>query len=78
MRRQALGLGQTQGSRRDGGKTLRADPLDAHPLQEIVETEPRRKARGAAGRQDVVRPGDIIAERFRRIVAEEDRAEAAS
>ena len=33
----------------------------------------RREARRARRRQDVVRPADIIADRFRRVTAEEDR-----
>ena len=43
-------------------------------LHEIEHAEARREARRARGRQHVVGAGDVIADRFRRVRAEEDRA----
>ncbi len=43
-------------------------------LQEIEDAEAGGKARAARGRQHMVGPGDIVADRFGRIAAEKDRA----
>ena len=43
-------------------------------LEEVVDGEPGGEAGGAAGRQDVVRPADIVADHLGRVGPEEDRA----
>src|SRR5205814_4088092 len=45
----------------------------AGALLEVVDAERRREARGSRGRQDVVRPGAVVAQAFARERAEEDR-----
>ena len=42
---------------------------DARALDEIVDAERRGEARRAAGRQHVIRPGEIVAERLGRVLA---------
>ena len=54
MGRQALGLGQAQGSGRQCSEALRTGALDAHPLYKVIQSEAGGKARGAAGWQDMV------------------------
>ena len=46
----------------------------ARALHEVVDAERRREARRAAGRQHVVRAGEVVAEGLRRVRPEEDRA----
>src|SRR5207247_8857474 len=45
---------------------------DARPLDEVVDPERRGEARRPARRQDVVRPGQVVAERLGRVLPEED------
>ena len=64
---------------RDGGGAERAQLLrpafeQRGALHEIEHAEARRKARRARGRQHVVGAGDVIADGFRRMRADEDRA----
>ena len=64
---------------RDRGRAERAQLLgpafeDRGALHEIEHAEPGREARRARGRQHVVRAADIVADRLRRMRAEEDRA----
>ena len=47
---------------------------DRGALHEVEHAEARREARRARGRQHVVGAGDIVADRLRRVRAEEDRA----
>ncbi len=70
---QAFRLGQFQRSRRERIEAIHAGTLDAHPLHEILKAEARAEARRPACRQNMVGAGHIIAQRFRRMVAKEDR-----
>ena len=72
--RQTLRLGE-----RDDGLGVGCQPGsrvtdDAGSLHEVVYPERRRVPRGAAGREDVARSGDVVAHRLRGVVTEEDRA----
>ena len=72
MRRQAFGFCKPQGSRRQHSQPVRAGALNAHALQEVIQSESGRKPRCAAGGQHVVRAGHIVTQRFRRVVAKEN------
>ena len=47
---------------------------EAGPLDEVVHPERRGEARRAAGREHVVGPGEVVAERLRRVRPDEDGA----
>src|SRR5215475_11551773 len=47
---------------------------NARAFQKVIYAERRRETRRSSRRQNVVSPGEIIAYRFRRIRADEDRA----
>ncbi len=64
----ATAAGPTRAERRRVG----GDPGGA--LEEIEHRQPGGEARGAAGRQHVVRAGDVVAHRLRAEAAEEHRA----
>ena len=46
---------------------------DARLLDEVIDTQGRGEPGGSGGREDVVRPGEVVAYRLRRVVAEEHR-----
>ena len=68
---QTLGLGQRNGRARQLFKGASVTADQGGPLQEIIDGQARAKARGPAGGQDMVGPGHIIANRFRRMAAKE-------
>ena len=58
---------------RAGASVARPGLDHAGALDEVVDAERRREARRAAGRQHVVRSGQVVAERLGRVGADEDR-----
>ena len=72
MRRQALGLGQRDHARPQGAQRARRAAHDVDVLAEVVGPQRRGEARRAIGGQDVVGPGDVVAQAGRRPVADED------
>src|SRR5512136_1731410 len=44
---------------------------DTRLLDEVVDAQGRGEPGGSGGREDVVRPGEIVSNRLRRVVAEE-------
>ena len=71
MRRQALCLCKAQGSRGQRGEAFGARALHAHAFQEVIKAKAGGEPRRPAGWQNVVRAGDIVAKRFRRVVPQE-------
>ena len=71
---QALDRGEPHHVEPELAQLRRLEADHARALEEVVHAERREEARGAAGRQHVVRAGEIVADRHRRVVAEEDRA----
>jgi hypothetical protein len=71
----ALGEGCRDAAERRGAGARHAD--HARALLEVVDAERRGKARRARGRQDVIRPGAVIADRLGAPTSEEDGARVA-
>ena len=65
--------GQGHGGVGQGGEGGGVAADDRGALDEVVDRQARREPRGAAGGQDVVRAGHIVADRLWRVAAEEDR-----
>src|SRR6266566_3312613 len=64
------------GDRRAGAREtaqVAAQRHAARPAHEVLDTKGRCPACGAAGRQGVIRPRDVVPERDRRAHADEDR-----
>src|ERR1700730_2203989 len=72
--RQSLQVGERDARLPEQLEVTPVEAGDARPLQEVVHAEGRAEARGAGGRQGVVRTGDVVAERDRSVGADEDRA----
>src|SRR3546814_14562523 len=68
-----LGRRERDRGRTDGRQSVRVKREEAGALHEVGDRQPARKARAAAGGQDMVGPGDIIADRLGRLATEEDR-----
>src|SRR5207248_1613864 len=73
MRLHALEARDARSERREVAVRLARHALPGEHLEELVHREPARVARRALGRQDVVRPGRLVAERDRGLLAEEER-----
>src|SRR5262245_61953173 len=71
---QPLAVGQRGGDAAELDRRLLRHGDDAGALLEVVYAKRRREARGARGRQHVVRAGAVITQRLRAPVAEEDGA----
>src|SRR4051812_2342294 len=56
------------------GRALPRNADEARALLEIVDAERRRESRAARGREHVVGTCAVIADRLRRVAADEDRA----
>ena len=74
MAGQVLGLGQGDDVVGDLGQRLAGVVDDVHRLGERPHRQPRGVAGAAAGGQHVVGAGAVVAERDRRVRADEDRA----
>ena len=74
MRVEPFGLGQRDRRRREAPQLLGAELEDRGALHEVEHRQAGREARRARGRQHVVGAADIVADRLRRVAAEEDRA----
>ena len=74
MRGESLATRELRRDRAEPLSALARDPDDARALLKIVDAERRREARRARGRQHVVGPRAIIAERLAAVAAEENRA----
>ena len=74
MRVEPFGLGQSHGSRRELPQLLGAELEERRAFHEVEHGEAGRKPRRACGRQHVVGAADIVADRFRRVASDEDRA----
>src|SRR3546814_15953682 len=70
-----LGRRERDRGRTDGRQSVRVKREEAGALHEVGDRQPARKARAAAGGQDMVGPGDITADRLGRLATEEDRSE---
>ena len=62
-----FGMGERDRRRPDRGDRRGIERDEAGPLHEIEHRQARREARPAAGRQDMVRARDIVADRFGRV-----------
>ena len=71
---QPFGLGQGGDGVADAGQALARDPLDLGEPAERLDRQAARTPRQAAGRQDVVGAGRVVAGRFRRPRPDEQRA----
>src|SRR5438132_6701088 len=76
MRLHALEARDARSERREVAVRLARHALPGEHLEELVHREPARVARRAFGRQDVVRPGRLVAERDGSLLAQEKRAVA--
>ena len=74
MRVEPFGLGQRDRRRRQRRNCSGAELQDRGALHEIEHRQAGREARRARRRQHVVGAADIVADRLRRVAAEEDRA----
>ncbi len=74
MRARPFGLGERKGCRRERCQRLGRARDERRALDEVGDAQAAREARGARRRQHVVGAGDVIADRFGRVAAEEDRA----
>ena len=74
MRGKAFGFGQLHRCGADGGKRGVGSIDKAGALHEIEHRQSARKTGAAASGKDVIGTGDIIADRFGRVPAEEDAA----
>src|SRR5207248_4134214 len=74
MRNQTFAARQRRCDRRERTRPIRGDAQYARPLLKVVNTERRRKPRGAAGWQHMIGTGTIIADRFARIVSAKNGA----
>src|SRR5262245_38012079 len=74
MRLEAFGQSKSFNRRSRARQLLTRVANDAGAFQKVIYAERRREARRASGRQYVVRAGEIISNRLRRIRADEDRA----
>ena len=77
MRGKSLGTRKRDRCGSDGRKARFVERQEAGPFHEIGDRKPARKTGAAAGREDVVGPGDIVADRLGRLTAKEDRARMA-
>src|SRR5687767_13120005 len=73
VRRQAFSMSELGGDAAQLERTLARNADHARAFLEIVHPERRGEARGARSRQDVVRARAVVAQRFGRIAAEENR-----
>jgi len=71
MRVQPLRLGEADRRRGECGKARSIAPDDRAALKEIENSEARGKSRAAGSWQDVVGPGDVVADRLGSVAAEE-------
>src|SRR5437764_1008787 len=76
VRLHALEARDARGERREVAVRLARHALPGEHLEELVHREPARVARSALRRQDVIRPGRLVAERDRGLLAEAKRAVA--
>ena len=74
MPAKTFGIGKLDPCGRDAGKAAGVTFDRGRPLHEIDDAEPGREFRRPCRRQDMVWPGDIIADGFRRVTAKEDGA----
>ena len=72
-----FGLGERDRGWTERGKLIRSAFENRRPLHEIEDAEPGGKASRARRRQHVIRSGDIVADRFRRVLPDEDRSRMA-
>src|SRR5262245_35960668 len=71
---EALELGEADHVGAELAKLRRLEAHEGGPLQEVVHAERREETSGAPGGKHVVRACEIVADRDRRVVAEEHRA----
>ena len=69
MRVEPLGFSQRDRRGTERAQRIRVEPQDRGALHEVEHAEARREARRARGRQHVVRAGDVVADRLRRVCA---------
>src|SRR5271167_707075 len=74
MRVESLGLGETDRRGGKGGEARRVAADERGSLDKVEDAETRGKPRAARGRQHMVGPGDVVADRLGRPAAEKDRA----
>ena len=69
-----LRLGEADRGRGEAREARFVAADNRRPLHKVEDAEPRGKTRAACGRQHVVGAGDVVADRFRRMASEKDRA----
>src|SRR5581483_5990969 len=74
VRGEALRAGDLRGGGPQPAQARGIDGDDARDLDEVVHPERRGVAAGACRRHDVARAGGVVAERLRRVLADEDAA----